>query len=102
MLRFGRLLVAAALITTASSCAPRSNKTHFDRWADETKKRHAVEAEEKAEEDRKAAEKAASAGGAAAMSSGQAGSAAAAASSAGASSGAASGAKPTERRSTPP
>jgi hypothetical protein len=44
------LLAAALSMAGLTACAPRNNRTHFDRWADETKKRHAEEAQEKAEE----------------------------------------------------
>jgi hypothetical protein len=41
-------MVAAAfglVVLGPLGCAPRQSRTHFDRWADETKKRHAEEAE---------------------------------------------------------
>ncbi len=51
-----RFLAAAALGLAAVGplgCAPRQSRTHFDRWADETKKRHAEEAEAKADQAKK-------------------------------------------------
>jgi hypothetical protein len=45
-----RVLTTLVAVFVLSACAPRSSRTHFDRWAEETEKRHAQEAQAKAQE----------------------------------------------------
>lgn len=41
-----RFAIFAVLVSAIVACAPRSTKTHFDRWAEQTAKRKSEEAEE--------------------------------------------------------